>query len=378
MSTDNTAIMVDSNFDGGNIVCLDAASIDNIRLAIRPDRYSHFLQWFYFRVCGGDGERVMRIENAGDAAYLDGWQDYRALASTDRNSWERIPTSYEGGVLTLRHRASQGCAWYAYFAPYSMERHFDLIARCAAHPAVRQLCLGHSLDGQPLDLLRTGDGDLQIWVIARQHPGEVMAEWWMEGFLARLLDDDDDKAMALRRAARLHIVPNMNPDGSRRGHLRTNAAGVNLNREWGASSLARSPEVFYVERAMEASGVHLALDVHGDEGLPYAFIAGANGVPGFSDADARLLESYKRALCDASDDFQTEHGYTPDAPGAADMSIHTNQIAHRHRCLAMTLEMPFKDNADRPDAKYGWSPEHCRKLGAANIDAMHAVLQNLR
>lgn len=38
-------------------------------------------------------------------------------------------------------------------------------------------------------------------------------------------------------------VPNMNPDGTWRGHLRTNAVGANLNREWEKPTLERSPEV---------------------------------------------------------------------------------------------------------------------------------------
>jgi len=35
----------------------------------------------------------------------------------------------------------------------------------------------------------------------------------------------------------------MNPDGSWRGHLRTNASGANLNREWGDPTPDKSPEV---------------------------------------------------------------------------------------------------------------------------------------
>lgn len=38
----------------------------------------------------------------------------------------------------------------------------------------------------------------------------------------------------------------MNPDGSVRGHLRTNAAGVNLNREWAQPTIENSPEVYLV------------------------------------------------------------------------------------------------------------------------------------
>ena len=45
----------------------------------------------------------------------------------------------------------------------------------------------------------------------------------------------------------------MNPDGSWRGHLRTNAAGANLNREWASPSAERSPEVLAVRNAMDAT-----------------------------------------------------------------------------------------------------------------------------
>jgi murein tripeptide amidase MpaA len=58
-------------------------------------------------------------------------------------------------------------------------------------------------------------------------------------------------------------VPNANPDGSRRGHLRTNAAGVNLNREWHEPTPERSPEVLAIRNAMDETGVALCLDVHG-------------------------------------------------------------------------------------------------------------------
>src|SRR3546814_8617380 len=85
----------------------------------------------------------------------------------------------------------------------------------------------------------------------------------------RLLDSVDPVAREVLSRAVLYVVPNMNPDGSRRGHLRTNASGANLNREWQSPSLERSPEVLLVRDRMERSGVDFCLDVHGDEGLPY-------------------------------------------------------------------------------------------------------------
>jgi len=44
----------------------------------------------------------------------------------------------------------------------------------------------------------------------------------------------------------------------------------------------------------------------------------------------------------------------------------------------MTLEMPFKDNANAPDAQVGWSPDRSRHLGNGCLDALYAVLDGLR
>jgi len=132
-----------------------------------------------------------------------------------------------------------------------------------------------------------------------------MAEWFMEGYINRLLDEHDPIVRQLRREATFYCVPNMCPgemqcflcglqffniafvlcsfgddvvdfhvksippndllfnarltsfpftivlDGAFRGHLRTNACGANLNREWCttgdyiAPTLERSPEVYH-------------------------------------------------------------------------------------------------------------------------------------
>ncbi len=373
---------ITDKFDSGNIVVKTSRDPENIELEIRKDKDSDFYQWFHFRVSGArDEDLVMHITNAGGAAYLEGWPGYQACASYDRETWFRVETSYAKGVLTLQHTPELDTIWYAYFAPFSMERHQDLIAAVQSCEGVKLEVLGETLDGQTIDCLTVGEPSKKkrtIWVTARQHPGETMAEWWMEGFLDRLLDPDDPIARKLRSKAVFHIVPNMNPDGSKRGHLRTNAKGVNLNREWDKASLENSPEVFHVLGRMRETGIDLALDVHGDEALPYNFIAGGEGAPNFDQRGQTNLDAYKAALCTASPDFQTQHGYDVDAPGTANLSVCTNYLANEFKCLAMTLEMPFKDNADLPDCVHGWSPDRCRKLGAANLEAMLALVDQLR
>ncbi len=55
----------------------------------------------------------------------------------------------------------------------------------------------------------------------------------------------------------------------------------------------------------------------------------------------------------------------------------TNQLAERFGALAMTLEMPFKDNAQAPRLDVGWSPARCKRLGHAQLDALAAVVDRL-
>ncbi len=367
---------VSDTFDSGNITCLSADDPADIRLEIRKDNNSDFYQWFHFRLTGAKGTAcVLKIMNAGGAAYTKGWEGYRAVASTDRENWVRVPTTYENGVLTISHTPAADSVWFAYFAPFSMERHADLVARCQQADGVSLEVLGQTLDGQAMDLLRVGEGPKNFWAVARQHPGESMAEWWMEGFLARLLDTGDRAARALREEITFYIVPNMNPDGSRRGHLRTNACGANLNREWSEPAMDRSPEVYLVRERMRATGVDFCLDVHGDEALPYNFIAGMMGIPSLTETQKALQQTFSDALLAASPDFQTKYGYPDAQPGKGNMTLCSNWVAEEFGCMAATLEMPFKDNADRPDETFGWSPARCRAFGAAHLDAMAAVLK---
>jgi len=368
---------ISSAFDSGNIRVV-AASGDRFDLEIEADHGSDFYQWFHFRLTGAKGREVtLRIINAGGAAYPGGWADYRACISEDRQRWTRIATSYADGVLAITHRPASDNLWVAYFAPYSMERHHHLVATMAARAGVSYASLGRSLDGQEIDYLCLGEGPLQIWLYARQHPGETMAEWWMEGALERLTDSQDPVARALRRHATFHIVPNMNPDGSRRGHLRTNAAGVNLNREWHEPSLERSPEVFHVLARMEETGVDFAMDVHGDETIPHVFIAGFEGIPNWTDRQGLIYHRFRDTLARRTPDFQTAKGYPVAGPGKANLSMSTNQLANRFGCIATTLEMPFKDNFDLPDPDHGWSPDRSKRLAAECLGALHEIAERL-
>lgn len=372
-------MFISAAFDSGNIHVVDATDPSDVQLQIRRDAGRDHMQWFHFRVAGAaETPLTLRIINAGKASYPKAWEGYQAVASYDRETWFRVPTRYEDGTLIIEHEPELDLCSYAYFAPYSHERHLDLLAQCQLADGASVEVLGQTCDGRDLEMVTVGTGPRKLWVIARQHPGESMAEWWQEGFLMRLLDSDDALAMQLRERATFYVVPNMNPDGSFRGHLRNNAKGANLNREWAEPTMERSPEVKLVLDRMDAVGCDFCLDVHGDEELPYNFVSGAEGIVGWSDRLASLQATFLEAYVRTNPDFQTEHGYPLSGPGNANMTMCTNQVAQRFDCLAMTLEQPFKDTADTPRPEQGWSPERAMALGASVLGPIAAVVDDLR
>ncbi len=375
-------MQISANFDSGNIEVISAQNPNDIQLAIKKDRQSDFYQWFHFKLHNTEHtEHVMKLTNAGKSAYVEGWQNYQAVASYDRQTWFRVPTEFDGENLTITFTPEFDATYFAYFAPYSYERHQDLIHGAQLDIDCQLQVLGQTIDGRDISLLKIGEeGECKkvIWLTARQHPGETMAEWFMEGFIDRLLDEDDGVARSLLNSAVFYLVPNMNPDGSARGHLRTNANGVNLNREWQNPSMENSPEVYLVREKMLATGVDMHLDIHGDEALPFNFVAGCEGIPSYDERHKGLEEKFKNVLLAITPEFQDDKGYDKDEPGKANLTVCSNWVGEQFKCLAYTVEMPFKDNDLLPDYSVGWSDERSSLFGRDFLTAIYHVVDDLR
>ena len=385
-------------------------------------------QWFYFRVTGtARCKHEYRLLNAGACSYPGGWDGYCVYYSTGGDEWACVEdTTYVDGVLSWRHASeAKDCVEYAYYPPYSRRRQFDLIERtrkpmggCGPTWQVRHQVLGLTLDGDTIDCLvisglggpprappvfeqglapaappakrqktgggagvAGGNGKLNLWVLARQHPGETQASWWIEGCLEAL---GSDVAYRVLEKANVYVVPNMNPDGGRRGYLRVNAAGANLNREWDKATMLRSPEVFTVRAAMHAVGVDFCVDVHSEEELPYCFVSKTPlAIPSLTARQRGLYEKYVAALCDAAPTLMQDapdKQYKLKAPGSANLGICSAYVAETFGCLACTQEMPFKANAHDAGATRarGFPTADAKALGAAWWPAVETVLGELR
>ncbi len=372
---------ISSNFDSGNIDVIDIQHHRNILLKIKADNKANYMQWFYFRLHDAKGYPCrMIIQNAAQASYPEGWQNYQVRASYNRTTWFQIPTSYNGKELVFELMPEYNSVFFAYFAPFHYEQHLNMLHKAQLSERCVLTSIGQTYEGRDIDMLIVGEPapeKKKLWLIARQHPGEPMAEWFIDGLINRIIDPTDAVSVKLLESAVLYIIPNANIDGSIHGNLRTNAAGLNLNREWLNPDKDKAPEVFYIKKTMLDIGVDFNLDIHGDESLPYVFISGIDGIPSF---DSRL-RYLSKLFCDTwltiSPDFQVEKGYEKDEPGKANLNICSKNIAETFKCLSLTLEMPFKQNINLPDYNTGWSAARSQKLGASLINVLHIFVENI-
>ncbi|GKY96557.1 hypothetical protein MPSEU_000615300 [Mayamaea pseudoterrestris] len=403
-------VSISDAYDGGNIEWVGTQIQDDklvVSLNVKADPYTELektnhLQYFSFRSTVNLHRNALSsalveyvIENACNTSYAKAWEESTVFYSTSINesdSWKRkIETRYEDGKLKWMHQHDEfsSSVYFCYFPPFSYTRHLDLIQKCCSSPIAAVESLGQSLDGREIECVTVGSGDRVGWIIHRQHPGEHMAEYYAEGLLMRLLGDSANDAAVEKILSMytLHIVPNMNPDGGVRGHLRTNAGGANLNREWADSSdvyqaptLERSPEVFGVLNKMKDTGCDVFIDVHGDEVLPYNFCAQPT-VPNWGDRLRSLHGAFVSAYERANSDMQRTIGYEAWDKPCSESKIHrvaSSQVAARFDCLSVTLEMPFKDCLSNPDPERGWSPARAQALGASLLEPLLYVHPHLR
>ncbi|CAM4246001.1 M14 family metallopeptidase [Pseudoalteromonas byunsanensis] len=373
-------VTIHSDFESGSIEVINASNAQNIELNISKDNQACTRQWFYFAVENSLIEpQQLKLCNAAKVSFLNAWQNYQVFASYNNVDWFRVATQYQNEQLIINNDVTEHIVYYAYFVPYPLARQYQLNHRLQQNHHVMTEQIGKSTLGENMTLLRIGDHHEQakkVWLIARQHPGETMAQWIIDGLLEHYLENT---TTFTRQFANIefYIVTNMNPDGSKLGNHRTNAQGVNLNRQWQDPDPASCPEVAAVKQAMESYGVDLFIDIHGDEQLAYNFMMVEGSHP--------MGKALKRSLHQLNSDFQIKYDYnTPNdevndsaissccgcAPKA--YSTATQYVYQKFGVAAILLEASFKPLAGKVQTSR-WDHHDCQRLGASLLQSIAAT-----
>jgi cytosolic carboxypeptidase protein 6 len=193
--------------------------------------------WYGFRVWADDSTKVTL-----ELSYTDGRHRYRPDISSDNGkTWQKADsTIYQrdpdtrNGLITLNIGPDQ--VWISAHAPQTTREFRQWSDQLALRPFVQRSVAGTTHQGRPVYQLKLSEHSDEpvkgvILIYGRQHPPEI------PGYLTGLtfieeLASDSDLAKQFRQYFDVWTYPLMNPDGADNGHWRTNAAGVDLNRDW--------------------------------------------------------------------------------------------------------------------------------------------------
>lgn len=141
---------------------------------------------------------------------------------------------------------------------------------------------------------------MAVVITARQHPGEVVGSWAVQGLLKFLLGPTP-AARRLREDYVFHVVPMVNVDGVVHGNSRCTLAGVDPNRVWHDPNPILHPVIFTMKNHLRClaqglptsasgmtggpvRGIEVFFDLHGHSAKFGCFFYGSNPTAHISNA----------------------------------------------------------------------------------------------
>jgi len=235
-SCDLGDLRIENDFPAARANACFRQSDDAVAVLVMPEQADvNPSPWYAFRVTADAPQRI-----AATLVYGQSKHRYRPKVSRDGVSWEplaaeKVRVAEDGKTATLDLDVGPQPLWVAAQELWPAARHQAFLEQMKGREGVEVARLGKSLQGRPIDLLRTDPGQPRpatLVVIGRQHPAEVTGAQALEPFVETLLDDSE-LSRRFRSTFRVVVVPMLNPDGVEAGHWRLNAGGQDINRDWG-------------------------------------------------------------------------------------------------------------------------------------------------
>lgn len=208
--------------------------------------------WFGFRAWSDEPADV-KLE----LVYQNGRQRYIPRLSTDGGiSWLEADSTIfsrnnENQSGELKLSLNNEPVWVSAQEVFTTREFAEWSSELAQKPFVQKSVVGSSHQGRPISMIKLSEQSREpvkgvVLIYGRQHPPEIPGYMVSLGFMETLAADTP-LARQFRQYFDVWAFPMMNPDGADNGHWRTNAAGVDLNRDW---QHFNQPETAAVRRAL--------------------------------------------------------------------------------------------------------------------------------
>jgi hypothetical protein len=259
--TDQTAVALDADFPGGNIVL---EKIEGDTVSLHQD-LRDTTDWFYwsFRVRGAAGRTLEFRFTRGDVLGERG----PAVSTDGGKTWDWLGReTVRGASFRYTFPASAPEVRLAFCIPYLEQNLREFLGRQISNPHLKTGTLCRSRKGRNVELLHAGrlDGKCEhrVLLTCRHHACETMASYALEGLLGAVLADTHEGRW-FRDHVELLAVPFMDKDGVEDGDQGKRRRPHDHWEDY--AGVSRYPEVEALRKLVPAwSGgqLHVALDLH--------------------------------------------------------------------------------------------------------------------
>ncbi len=249
-----------TDFDSARIDECKQLGKDKFLLTIKPENYPiNNSPWYSFKVISLEQKTInVTIE------YQQGKHRYKPKISINKKKWLPLRHRVSKGKLKFKLDVSNKPVWVSAQEIIDNRFYHRWLNKLSRKHHNKIYELGKSAEDRPIyQLINQSDAKEWVIILGRMHPPEVTGAMALFIFSEKLLSDDAT-AKQFRDRFNILLIPNLNPDGVKHGHWRSNINGVDLNRDW---RKFKQPETRLVREQLQkitSSGdkIVFAIDFH--------------------------------------------------------------------------------------------------------------------
>lgn len=273
-------VVFSNRFAGARLSGVTRKGPNHYLLQIDPETSPINLSAYYAYLCVSKNRKRITIEHQYTGESVDGKRAavhrYAPKISGDGRRWKtlrsKVAQDDQNARASFRLTVGRRTTWVSSAELLlssdirrSMRQLQKTCKRKGQHCKIQRL--GSTPEGRPIDCVTLGNPKARrhVVLLGRQHPPEVKGTLGLNAFIKRLTGNDR-LARAFRAQFKIHVFPNLNPDGVDAGNWRCNSNQVDLNRAWSLDKESSQPEVKmackYLRRVAKGGEVWLGLDFH--------------------------------------------------------------------------------------------------------------------
>ncbi len=233
-------IVFSTEFDSGGGVSVASRTETHFDLTLEDAQGYRPKGYLHFKLSGVKGRTVsFAFTNLNDSRMPSGFRLLYSETPLESLDYRRMDETVGDGFA---QRFDADTVFIANYYPYPYAHTVRQVLRHREHPFATVRAIGESHEGRAMYALVLSDPAVDesqkrdVVFLTRQHPGETVGSYHMDGMIDYVLDVFEAADRAFDGDFRFHFLPHANPDGIYNGYHRFCAQGFDLNRRWASDS----------------------------------------------------------------------------------------------------------------------------------------------